>query len=204
MKTLTNIILIVALLVGGMIYMGYISVDELKNLVLGEVTMGDTKHKYDESDFIEVFDLIVGEVEVTDTSSTAFERSNPLCDKAYVVHTADATLKYEVKTTADLFYVDVESMTYYISDKLGVTYYEASRSNQMNVQESNCIKTRDISRDDIERTREIAETDFRDAVASSDKIIEANHRFQMVKNELIRSLENMDFRAVAPENQFKD
>jgi len=100
MKALTNLVLIVALLVGGAIYMGYISVDDLKDIVLGEVTMGETKHKYTEADFKQVFDLIVGEVEVTDTSSTAFERSNPLCDKAYVMHTADAVLKYEVKTTS--------------------------------------------------------------------------------------------------------
>jgi len=204
MKTLTNFILLIALLVGGMIYMGYISVDELRNMVLGEVTMGDTKHKYNESDFKEVFDLIMGEVEVADTSSTAFERDNPLCDKAFVVHITDAILKYEVKTTAELFYVDVENMTYYISDKLGVTYHEASRSNQMNIEESNCIKINDISSEDIKRTREIAETDFRNAVASSNKIIAANYRFLMVKNELIRSLENLNFREVAPENQFRD
>jgi len=149
MKALTNIILIVALLLGGMIYLGYISVDQLKDLVLGEVTMGETKHKYTEADFKQVFDLIVGEVEVTDTSSTAFERNNPLCDKAYVLHTADALLKYEVKTTDDLFFVDVDNMTYFISDKLGVTYYETNRNNQMAIKESNCIKARDIKSTDI-------------------------------------------------------
>jgi len=204
MKTLTNLILIVGLLLGGMIYLGYISVDELKDVVLGEVTMGETKHKYTEADFRQVFDLIVGEVEVTDTSSTAFERNNPLCDKAYVVHTADAVLKYEVKTTDDLFLVDVDSMTYFISDKLGVTYYETNRNNQMSIQESNCIKARDIKATNIDRTREIAEADFRDAVAASDKIVEANRRFEVIKRELISSFEKLGFREIVPENVFKD
>jgi len=204
MKALTNLVLIVALLVGGAIYMGYISVDDLKDIVLGEVTMGETKHKYTEADFKQVFDLIVGEVEVTDTSSTAFERSNPLCDKAYVMHTADAVLKYEVKTTDDLFFVDVDNMTYFISDKLGVTYYETNRNNQMAIKESNCIKARDIKSTDIDRSREIAEADFRDAVAASDKIIDANRRFDMIKNRLITDFEGLGFRETIPENVFKD
>ncbi len=204
MKALTNLVLIAALLVGGAIYLGYVSVDDLKNIVLGEVTMGDTKHKYTEADFRQVFDLIVGEVEVTDTSSTAFERSNPLCDKAYVLHTADAVLKYEVKTTEDLFFVDVDNMTYHISDKLGVTYYETDRRNQTAIKESNCIKARDIKPADIDRTREIAEADFQDAVASSDKIVEANRRFEMIKSRLITDFEELGFRKVIPENVFKD
>jgi len=204
MKALTNLILIVVLLLGGAIYLGYLSVDDLKNIVLGEVTMGETKHKYTEADFKQVFDLIVGEVEVTDTSSTAFERSNPLCDKAYVVHTADAVLKYEVKTTDDLFLVDVDNMTYFISDKLGVTYYETNRNNQMAIKESNCIKAGDIKPGDVDRTRQIAEADFRDAVASSDKIVDANRRFEMVKRELISSFEKLNFRQIVPENTFKD
>ena len=204
MKALTNLILIVVLLLGGAIYLGYLSVDDLKNIVLGEVTMGETKHKYTEADFKQVFDLIVGEVEVTDTSSTAFERSNPLCDKAYVVHTADAVLKYEVKTTDDLFLVDVDNMTYFISDKLGVTYYETNRNNQMAIKESNCIKVGDIKPGDVDRTRQIAEADFRDAVASSDKIVDANRRFEMVKRELISSFEKLNFRQIVPENTFKD
>ena len=204
MKTLTNLILIVVLLLGGAIYLGYVSVDDLKNMVLGEVTMGETKHKYTEADFKQVFDLIVGEVEVTDTSSTAFERSNPLCDKAYVIHTADAVLKYEVKTTDDLFLVDVDNMTYFISDKLGVTYYETNRNNQMAIKESNCIKAGDIKSGDVDRTRQIAEADFRDAVASSDKIVDANRRFEMVKRELISSFDKLGFRQIVPENTFKD
>ena len=204
MKALTNLILIIVLIVGGAIYLGYLSVDDLKNVVLGEVTMGETKHKYTEADFKQVFDLIVGEVEVTDTSSTAFERSNPLCDKAYVIHTADAILKYEVKTTDDLFLVDVDNMTYFISDKLGVTYYETNRNNQMAIKESNCIKAGDIKPTDVDRTRQIAEADFRDAVASSDKIVDANRRFEMVKRELISSFEKLGFRQIVPENTFKD
>ena len=199
-----NILLVIALVVGAAIYLDYISVDDLKNVVLGEVTMGETEHTYTEADFKHVFDIIVGEVEVTDTSSTAFERRNPLCDKAYVIHTTDALLKYEVKTTDDLFFVDVDNMTYFISDKLGVTYYETDRRNQTAIKESNCIKANNIKPADINRTREIAEADFQNAIASSDKIIEANRSFDMIKRQLIRDFQELGFQEIIPENTFKD
>ncbi len=204
MKTLANIAMMIALAVMGLMYLGYLTPDDLKNVVLGEVTMGDTEQVYTEEDFRHVFDLIVGEVEVTDTSSTAFERSNPLCDKAYVMHTTDALIKYEVKTTPELFYVDVDNMTYYISDALGVTFHEADRENATIIKESNCVKANDISKADLKRTQKIAETNFRNAVQASDKIVEANARFRMVKKELIKSLQELNFVEQVPENVFKN
>lgn len=196
--------MIVVLAVMGLMYLGYLTPDDLKNVVLGEVTMGDTEQIYTEEDFRHVFDLIVGEVEVADTSSTAFERSNPLCDKAYVMHTTDALIKYEVKTTPKLFNVDVDNMTYYISDALGVTFYEADRENATIIKESNCVKANDISKTDLKRTQKIAETNFKNAVQASDKIVEANTRFRMVKNELVKSLQELNFAEQVPENVFKD
>lgn len=204
MKTLANIVMIIVLAVMGLMYLGYLTPDDLKNVVLGEVTMGDTEQIYTEEDFRHVFDLIVGEVEVADTSSTVFERSNPLCDKAYVMYTTDALIKYEVKTTPELFNVDVDNMTYYISDALGVTFYEADRENATIIKESNCVKANDISKADLKRTQKIAETNFKNAVQASDKIVEANTRFRMVKNELVKSLQELNFVEQVPENVFKD
>lgn len=204
MKALANLVMLIALFVMGMMYMGYLSPDDLKNIVLGEVKMGDTEHIYTEEDFRQVFDLIVGEVEVNDTSRTAFERPSPFCDKAFVIHTTNAFIKYEVKTTDDLFYVDVDSMTYYISDRLGVTYHEADRKNATIIKESNCVKAADISKNDLKRTEKIARTNFKNAVEASDKIIEANRHFIVVKNNLIEQFQQLGFRKMNREEVFLD
>lgn len=204
MKSLFNLLILICLMVAGMVYMGIISVEELKDMFLGEVTMGETVQHYSEEDFRQVFDFIIGEVEVQDTSRTAFERSNPLCNKAWVVHSTDALIKYEVKTTKDLFYVNTDSMTYFISDALGVTYYEAQRSNNMNIKESNCVSKKDITHDDIQRCKDIAETNFLNAVHTSDKIVEAETQFETVKRELISGLIKMGFQEVPPVRRFKD
>ncbi len=196
MKYLFNLLILACLLVGGAVYMGLISVEELKDMLLGEVSMGETVQHYSEEDFKHVFDFIIGEVAVQDTSRTAFERGNPICNKAWVVHTTDAVVKYEVKTTDDLFYVNTDSMTYYISDALGVTYYEAERKNKMAIEESNCVSKKDLTVKDIERSKDIAETNFLNAVHSSDKIVEAEIQFQTVKRELINGLTKMGFQEV--------
>jgi len=204
MKTLANLVMLIVIAIMGMMYMGYLSPDDLKNIVLGEVTMGDTEHIYTEEDFRQVFDLIVGEVEVNDTSRTAFERPSSFCDKAFVIHTTNAFIKYEVKTTDDLFYVNVDSMTYYISDKLGVTYHEADRKNATIIKESNCVKAADISKNDLQRTQKIARTNFRNAIEASDKVIEANRHFMVVKNNLIEQFQELGFQELEGQEVFLD
>jgi len=121
-----------------------------------------------------------------------------------VMHTTNALIKYEVKTTDDLFFVDVDNMSYYISDKLGVTYHEADRKNATIIKESNCVKAADISKTDLRRTGEIAKTNFSNAVQASDKIIEANQHFLVVKNDLIARFQELGFREAIREEMFLD
>ncbi len=205
MKSIINLLIFIAIVIGIMLYTGIISQKELKDLLLGEVGMGETVQKYTEEEFRQVFDFIIGEVEVADTSRTAFKRSNPLCDKAWVVHTTNATVKYEVKTTKDLFEVDVDSMTFYISDALGLSYYEAQRSDDMTIEESLCVSKQDISHEDIQRAKDIAETNFFNAIHTSDKIVEAEAEFERIKYSLIAKLLKDGFKKTSPPKKtFKD
>lgn len=207
MKGLFNIIAIGAFAIFALMLAGVVDEEKLTEIFMGEVEMGETEQKYKEEDFIHVFDVILGEMEVHDTSRTEFKRQRNFfnCESAYVVNETHATIKYEVRTSPDIFFVDVEKMEYYVSPNLGVTYHEAEKSTKMNIEESSCIKEKNIKNRDIERSKQIAERNFKKAVQKSDKLIEAKARFEVIKENLLDKLVDAGFKEVLPrERAFMD
>lgn len=188
-----NVLIIAIIAVAALVMMGLIDVSELKDKFLGDVTIGETTQVFDESKFLDRFNVIVGEVEVHDSSATEFERHVPFCDKAYVKFVTDATIKYEVKTTDQTFVIDVEKQQYFISESLGVQQLETNRQTDLSIDESICIKEQDITLDQIEAARKRADQDFKTAVSRSPKLIDATIRFEMIKSQLITQLDSIGF-----------
>ncbi|NJN77326.1 MAG: hypothetical protein HC803_02535, partial [Saprospiraceae bacterium] len=114
MRSIVSLIIFGAVIIIGLMATGMLDKDQLLDILAGEVEMGETTNKYKEEDFINVFDVILGEMNVSDTSKTEFKRTRSMgtCDEAYVVTESQAIVKYEVKSSPDLFYVDVENKTF--------------------------------------------------------------------------------------------
>lgn len=201
MKSIINTLLFLGGIVLILAWLGLIDTDQILDMLAGEVTVGETEQIFDESEFMKRFDMIVGEVEVNDTSRTAIERNSAFCQKGYVVTTTHAMIKYEVQTTEDLFYIDGEKKEYYISPDLGVNYIDAGKETATAIIESNCIKERHITPQMIENAKQLAAKNFNNAVESSDKIIEARAEFERIKQTLIDDFENAGFTSVPPENR---
>lgn len=205
MKSIINLIIGAAVVVVLMMFTGMINKDQLLDLFAGEIEMGETKNSYKEEDFINVFDVILGEMDVADTSRTEFKRSRGFgCESAYVVTETQATVKYEVKSSPDLFYVDVENKTYYVSDDLGVSYHEADTKRRTYVEESNCIKEKNLRPEDIERSKNIAERNFTKSIETSEKWQDAKARFVIVKTQLLDKLVDAGFDEEPPTEEFLD
>ncbi len=205
MKAIINLIIGVAIVIVLMIFTGMLNKDQLLDLFAGEIQMGETETSYKEEDFINVFDVILGEMKVADTSRTEFKRTRGFgCNSAYVVTETQATVKYEVKSSPDLFYVDVENKTYYVSDDLGVSYHEADRRQRTYVEESNCIKEKNLRPEDIERSKNIAERNFIKSIETSEKWQDAKARFVVVKTQLLDKLVDAGFNEKPPTEEFLD
>lgn len=192
------------LLVGGamvivfMMYTGMLDRDTLLNVFAGEVEMGETEHTYTEEEFVNVFDIIMGEMEVADTSKTEFKRSRGFCDPAYVITETQSIVKYQVKSSPELFFVDVENKTYYVSPNLGVSYHEADKRTRTLIEESNCIKEKNIKPEDIERSKSIAERNFTKSIERSEKWKNAQARFIVIKEQLLDKLTDAGFTEIEP------
>lgn len=205
MKSLINLIGITAIIIIALMYTGMLNKDQLLDLVAGEIEMGETKNNYKEEDFINVFDVILGEMNVADTSKTEFKRTRGLgCNSAYVVTENEATIKYEVKSSPDLFYVDVENKSYYVSPDLGVSYHEADKRTKTYIEESNCIKEKNIQPQDIERSKGIADRNFKKSIERSEKWKDAQARFIVVKEQLLDKLVDAGFKETPPTEEFFD
>lgn len=205
MRAIINLVIGIAIIVVLMIFTGMLNTDQLLDLFAGEIEMGETENSYTEEDFINVFDVILGEMKVADTSRTEFKRTRGFgCNSAYVVTETQATVKYEVKSSPDLFYVDVENKTYYVSDDLGVSYHEADRRQRTYVEESNCIKEKNLRPEDIERSKNIAERNFTKSIETSEKWQDAKARFVIVKTQLLDKLVDAGFNEVPPTEEFLD
>lgn len=205
MKSLINLIGITAIIIIALMYTGMLNKDQLLDLVAGEIKMGETKNNYKEEDFINVFDVILGEMNVADTSKTEFKRTRGLgCNSAYVVTENEATIKYEVKSSPDLFYVDVENKSYYVSPDLGVSYHEADKRTKTYIEESNCIKEKNIQPQDIERSKGIADRNFKKSIERSEKWKDAQARFIVVKEQLLDKLVDAGFKETPPTEEFFD
>lgn len=205
MKAIINLIIGVAIVIVLMIFTGMLNKDQLLDLFAGEIQMGETETSYKEEDFINVFDVILGEMKVADTSRTEFKRTRGFgCNSAYVVTETQATVKYEVKSSPDLFYVDVENKTYYVSDDLGVSYHEADRRQRTYVEESNCIKEKNLRPEDIERSKNIAERNFIKSIETSEKWQDAKARFVVIKTQLLDKLVDAGFNEKPPTEEFLD
>ena len=139
MRSLVTLVIFGAVVVMGLMATGMLDQNQLLDIFAGEVEMGETTTKYTEADFVNVFDVILGEMDVTDTSRTKFERTRSLgaCDAAFVVTETRAIVKYEVKSSPNVFYVDMEKKEYYVSPDLGVSYHEADRRTRTFIEESN-------------------------------------------------------------------
>ncbi len=203
MKAIINLVIGGAIIVILLVFTGMLDKDQLLDIFAGEITMGDTQNKYTEEDFINVFDVILGEMNVADTSKTEFKRTRGFgCNSAYVITETQATIKYEVRSSPELFYVDVDKKTYYVSPNLGVSYHEANRTNKTYIQESNCIKEKNIQPQDIERAKGIAEQNFKKSIDKSEKWQAAQARFKIVKTELLDKLVDAGFKEIAPTDEF--
>ena len=197
MKSIVNLVLIGGLVVFVLVAMGFITTDEILDM-FGEVQMGDTEQIYDEGEFQKRFDLIVGSVEVNDTSTTPFDRQIMLCEPGYVKQITNVHIEYRVNTTPETFYLDVKKKEFYISPDLGVTYSETNRNRSTVVEESNCVKKRDITVDDLETTKRRADAALRKAIENSEKIIAAKAEFELVKTKLVTEFEEANFIEVLP------
>ncbi len=204
MKALINLVLGLAFIVTFMVFTGVIDKQELLNVIAGEVEMGETESRYTEEEFTEVFDVILGEMEVTDTSETSFKRKRGLfaCGEAFVINETQATIKYEVQSDSTLFYVDVDKMEYYVSPDLAVSYHEADRITNTYIKESNCIKEKDIRLEDVEKSKRIADRNFKKQIEKSEKLKEAKARFLVIKEQVLDKLTEAGFTEVPPEERF--
>ena len=202
-KTIVNLIIGIAIVIILMMFTGVLNKEQLLDLFAGEIKMGETKTTYKEEDFINVFDVILGEMKVADTSRTEFKRTRGFgCNSAYVVTETQATIKYEVKSSPDLFYVDVENKTYFVSDDLNVSYHEADKHTRTYVEESNCIKQKNLRPEDIERSKNIAERNFIKSIENSEKWKDAQARFIVIKTQLLDKLVDAGFNEVEPKEEF--
>lgn len=199
MRSLITLIIGAALVVILLMFTGMLDRDGLLNLFAGEVEMGETEHSYTEEEFVNVFDIIMGEMEVADTSKTEFKRSRGFgCNPAYVVTETQSIIKYQVKSSPDLFFVDVENKTYFVSPNLGVSYHEADKRTQTFIEESSCIKEKNIKKEDIERSKQIAERNFTKSIERSEKWRNAQARFILIKEQLLDKLSEAGFREIEP------
>ncbi len=199
MKSIINTLLLIGAVYVVLVMTGVISEDELFD-ILGEVKEGETTQIFNEGEFKIAFDLIVGKVEVNDTSRTSYDRNVVWCEPGYIVHTTNAEIQYQVLTDSSTYYVDVNKKEYYISDDLGVTYVETSKKQDMFIEESNCVKKRNITPDNINSSKRKAEAAFIDAIKKSPKIIEAHKEFELVKARIIQQFEEAGFTKVLPPN----
>lgn len=199
MRSLMTLIVGGAMVIVFMMYTGMLDRDGLLNVFAGEVEMGETEHSYTEAEFVNVFDIIMGEMEVSDTSKTEFKRSRGMCDPAYVVTETQSIVKYQVKSSPELFFVDVEKKTYYVSSNLGVSYHEADKRTRTFIEESNCIKEKNIKPEDIERSKNLAERNFTKSIERSEKWKNAQARFVVIKEQLLDKLTDAGFAEVEPE-----
>lgn len=203
MKSIINTLLIVCAVVAVLVMMGVISEKDILDM-LGKVEMGETTQSYKEGEFKKRFDLIVGSVEVDDTSKTEFKRNIPLCEPAYVSHITKVNVEYRVNTTPETFYFDGKKKEYYFAPELGVSYTETDRKSEMATTESFCVKKRDITVDDIDKTRRTAELQLKKAIEGSEKIKAAIAEFERVKGSMIKEFEAAGFvEAFPPENDSK-
>lgn len=203
MRSIVTLVIVGGIVIMGLMATGMLDKDQLLDIFAGGVEMGETTNKYTEADFINVFDVILGEMEVADTSRTEFKRTRGLgCNAAYVVTETQSVIKYEVKSSPDLFYVDVENKTYYVSPNLGVTYHEADKRTRTFVEESNCIREKDIKPEDFERSKAIAERNFKKSIDKSKKWQDAKVRFDIIKTELLDKLSDAGFKETPPQEQF--
>jgi hypothetical protein len=199
MRSLMTLIFGGAIVVIFLMFTGMLDKDGLLNILAGEVEMGETEHTYTEEEFVNVFDIIMGEMEVADTSKTEFKRSRGFgCNAAYVVTETQSIVKYQVKSSPDLFFVDVENKTYYVSPNLGVSYHEADKRTRTFVEESNCIKEKNIRPEDIERSKNLAERNFTKSIDRSEKWKNAQARFVVIKEQLLDKLTDAGFAEVEP------
>lgn len=197
MKSIVNLVLLGGLIVFALVAMEFITVDEILDM-FGEVEMGDTEQVYDEGEFQKRFDLIVGSVEVNDTSTTPFDRQIMFCEPGYVRQITNVHIEYRVNTTPETFYLDVKKKEFYISSDLGVTYSETNRNRSTVVDESNCVKKSDITVDDLEKTTRRADAALRKAIESSDKILAAKAEFELMKSKLVAEFEEANFIEMLP------
>lgn len=204
LTSLTNLIMFAGAIVVFLVVTGHVTKEELMDLFAGSVQIGETVQKFDEGEFMAKFDVIVGEVEVNDTSSTEFKRSSAWCEKAYVITTTHATIKYEVESDSNFFQIDHEAKTYFISPTLGVGFHEADKESNTEIQESNCVKERHIGQEGVKEAQRLATENFKNAILSSDKILQAQIEFKMIKDELIKSLQEAGFKEQKPKTVFQD
>lgn len=200
MKSLINLIVGGAMIVTFLVFTGMIDKQELLNIFAGEVERGETVSNYVEEDFTEVFDIILGEMEVADTARTSFKRKRGLfaCGEAFVINETRATIKYEVQSDSTLFYVDVDKMEYYVDPNLDVTYHEADKESNTYITESNCIKEKDIKLADVEKSKRIAERNFKKQIEKSEKLQDARARFLIIKEQVLDKLIDAGFKEVPP------
>jgi len=197
MKSIINTLLLIAAIFIGLILTGVITEDQLLDM-FGEVEEGETVQSYEEGEFKKAFDFIVGKVEVNDTSRTEFDRKIVLCEPGYVVHTTFAEMQYQVLTDSSTLYVNADKKEYYISPDLGITLTETSTQRNFYIEESNCIKKRNITPDNINSTKRKAEAAFRKAINNSPKIIQAHKEFQVRKQQLVQQFEDAGYTEVIP------
>lgn len=202
MKSILNMLLLVAAVIFVLVAMGVISQDDILDM-LGDVELGETEQIYDEGEFKKRFDIIVGEVEVNDTSITPVKRNISwdianICKEASIKHVTNVMVKYQVKTDSTNFYLDVKKKEFYISPDLGVTYDRSNPSSQMIIKGSNCVREKDITPDDIDVTRRRADAALEKAIQNSDKIKNAIAEFESIKSKLVADFEEAGFIEVLP------
>lgn len=197
MRSIFNMLLLIAATVTVLVIAGVITEDDLLNL-LGEVQEGETTQSYTEGEFEKAFDIIVGRVEVADTSRTEFKRNIAVCEPGYVVYTTNAVIEYQVRTSPETYYFDVKKKEYYISPDLGVTYVEVDRQTKMDVEESYCVKKRHINADMISSAQRKAEAALKKAIQNSDKMENAYNEFEAIKQNLIQRFDEAGFVETLP------
>ena len=197
MKSIINMLLLIAAVFIVLVLTGVVSQDDLLDF-FGEVTEGETTQNYNEGEFEKAFDMIVGRVEVTDTSRTEYKRDIIWCEPGYVTYATKVTIEYQVLTSPETYYFDGKLKEFYISPDLDVTYVEVDRQTKMDVEESNCIKKRNLTPDDINSSKRKAEAALKKAIDNSDKMKNARTEFEGIKARLIRQFEDAGFAEVLP------